>query len=139
MKTRALLLLIFLSLTTLSGAQNTTAAPHGGKLNSNGFYHIEVVECYEFLEVYLYDRDMQVIPNLGIRGDALFYFPDNTRVHCQLYPYGIDGFTAEIKHQCYASCEIGLQAPGFAFSLMFYDFGLNNEDCKRPEKFQTHN
>lgn len=120
-------------------AQEHNDGPRGGKLKAVSFYRMEVVECYEYLEVYLYDLDMCAIRNNSLYGSVIFYFPDNTHISSKLFPYGADGFTAEIKQQCYERCEINISGVGLSLKALFDGFGENNEDCKRPEKHQLQN
>lgn len=108
--------------------------PRGGKLKTVSSYRMEVVECYEFLEIYLYDLDMYAIRNNGLKGSVTFFYPDSSRQNSVLFLYGADGFTAEVKQQCYEYCEVEIYGVGLNLKATFNEFGEENEDCRKPEQ-----
>lgn len=100
-------------------AQDPKATPHGGKLITKGYYHLELLECNEYLELYLYGLDMDPIRNYGLSGYVDFYYPDNSCKVSKIYPYGLYGFTAAVELAHFVSYELNLHGQGIAIQISF--------------------
>lgn len=121
-------LILFFSCSALP-AQETGKGPHNGQLKRAGYYHLEVVDCADFLEIYLYDTRMNPFRNNGLNGIVDFHYPDSSCATSKLYHYGVDGFTAEAEKQMYSSCEVFIRGRGINIRAVFKDIV-----CVRPEE-----
>lgn len=133
MRTCIILLTILLGMSRASEAQDPSSAPHGGMLKLAGYYKVELVDCYEYVEVYLYELDLCPVLNSGLSGQIDFHYINGDAATSRLYPYGVDAFTAEVKQHCYTSCSLSLHGVGAAIKAEFNEFSDNDEDC-RPVK-----
>jgi len=138
MKTCIILIIILLGLGNASEAQNPSSAPHGGLLRLAGYYKVELVDCHEYVEAYLYELDLCPILNSGLSGQIDFHYINGDLITSRLYPYGVDAFTAEVKQHCYTGCTVSLQGVGAAIKVEFSGFSDSDEDC-RPAKGQVPN
>lgn len=103
--------------------------PHNGQLKRAGYYNLEVVDCSGYLEIYIYDMEMNPLRNYGLSGMVDFHYPDSTCASSKLYHYGVDGFTAEPERQLYASCEVFIRGQGINIRAVFKDIV-----CVRPDE-----
>jgi hypothetical protein len=118
-------------LVILSGslwAQDNDLGPRGGKIKTSGYYRIELVECYEYMEVYVYELDMLPVHNRGLNGFVDFCYEDNSCTYSRLYSYGVDGFTAEIKQQRYTHCQVNVNGNGLSIQASFDGFLTNDPE-----------
>src|ERR1043165_6545908 len=119
---RAIFFFSIMQIFVMAGsAQDSTLAPHGGILSASHDFRMEVVPCYEYLEVYLYEASMCSVGNHGPDGVAEFYFPDGSRLSSSLHPYGVEAFTATVPQQCFAGCRIGIRGMGISVAFYFPD------------------
>lgn len=137
MKKSIFLILTVFVLTAFLSAQTSIAAPHGGSIKTADNYKVEMVDCYEYVEVYLYELDMCPVLNRGFSGQIDFYFPNNDCYSSKLYYYGVDAFTAEVTQHCYTGCSVNLHGVGVSIKAEFSGFSDADEDCKSPNKSQT--
>lgn len=118
-----LLFIIFSFLILSMHAQSDSLGPHKGRMQRYLKYHIELVGCNDYIEVYFYDQGMNVLNNkYGIRGDVKYYQPDQTFAEVPLTEYGADGFTAHMPTPDYAYCRITAMIAGQPVTAKF-----NNE------------
>lgn len=103
-------------------AQDTLQGPHGGKLKTLRYYKIELVECYQYAEVYIYDHELCPINNYGLEGRIEFCYENSKCMSARLYPYGYDGFSANIDEQCYDYCTVIIKVPGESIREKFDNF-----------------
>lgn len=139
MKNISVIIFFLLASSSLSTSQVKTETPHGGRIKASGYYRVEVVECYEYMEIYLYEPGMLPVMNHGISGSVDFHYPGGVCLSSPLYPYGVDGFTAEIRQQCYSSCVVMLSGQGMGVSVLFSGSDENNQDCSQPGAGQAKN
>ncbi|MFM9943987.1 MAG: hypothetical protein ACKVQB_02015 [Bacteroidia bacterium] len=90
-------------LTLALGAMATTAAfaqhdhsdaPHEGKVEEAGDYHIEVLQKDNTIYFYLLDGDAKALSNKSVTGTVLFQFKDGKTKTITLTAFGTDGFLA---------------------------------------------
>lgn len=122
------LLLILFSLSIFYvHAQSDSLGPHKGRLQHYLKYHVELVGCNDYIEVYFYDQNMNVLNNkYGIAGDVKYYHPDQTFSDVPLVEYGADGFTARMPTPDYVYCRITATVAGQPISVKF------NNECTAP-------
>ena len=126
---RIALPLLFLILVCTTHAQERKQAPHNGYIKRAGYYTVEVVDCFGYLEVYLFEMNMRPVRNYGLEGLADFHYPDSTCTTSRLYPYGTDGFTAQAEREPYSSVDLFIRGRGISIRVMFKDIV-----CIRPEE-----
>jgi hypothetical protein len=100
---QAVLILLFLSF-GIKG-QTLPRGPHEGRMQQSGDYVLEMLGCMDHLEVYLYDKNMKYISNVGLTGNVAFH-GSKTDLTSNLASYGRDGFSAKIPSDTYAYCVI---------------------------------
>lgn len=127
---KTLLIGFTLLLCSASRAQDSTAAPHKGKIKISGLYKVELVDCYQYIEVYLYDLEMESVLNYGFSGWLDFYFADNTCSSSETYFYGADAFSAEVHRRCFTRCQVRLyRSDGIKIKVDFEGFTNEEGDC----------
>ena len=93
-------------LTLALGAMATTGAyaqhdhsdaPHGGKVEEAGDYHIEVLQKNSKLYFYLLDGNAKAMSNKSVTGTVLIQFKDGKTKTITLKASGTDGFLANDK------------------------------------------
>lgn len=108
-------------------SQELPTAPHNGFIKQVGYYYLEVVDCYGYLEVYLYDLSKRPVRNYGLQGWVDFHHADSTCSTAALYPYGIDGFTAA-NEQSYLRADIVVRGRGVSVQST-----VQAVVCRRPD------
>jgi hypothetical protein len=119
MRYALLILTTVFSIVFTARAQDTLRTPHGGRLVTTGFYKVELVECTEYVEVFLYETDLCPINNHGFTGQVEFIYPDRSCINSALYHYGTDGFTAKVEKAFYESCIVIAHTPGLDIRAAF--------------------
>ncbi|HWY37211.1 MAG TPA: hypothetical protein VNY73_01535 [Bacteroidia bacterium] len=92
--------------------QDSAIGPHQGHLVRAGEYHIELLGCNDYMEIYVFDKDMGPIHNYGMTGDVKFYYTGETYLSSPLSYYGNDGFTAKIASTNFIYCRVSLDVFG---------------------------
>jgi hypothetical protein len=118
---KSLLFSLLLALVSLPAfAQpDGTFGPHKGRVYSYTNYRIEAVGCNEFLEIYIYNKDMQPLNNFGATGDVKFYYQNQTYTSSPLTPFGSDGFTAKIPSTDFSYARLTLTIDGQPITAKF--------------------
>lgn len=125
---KALLFTIFfLTALLLKSQSDTTLGPHKGRMQTYLKYHIELVGCNDYIEVYFYDHAMNLLNNkYGISGDVKYYLADQTFSEVPLTAYGADGFTARMPTPDYVYCRVSAIVTGQPVTAKF------NNECTAP-------
>src|ERR1700758_483984 len=72
-KNIVILLFLIFSIQVVKAQQNGLG-PHGGRLKTTGNYKIELFGCDDYIEVYLFDKDVNAISNNNITGAVEFFY-----------------------------------------------------------------
>ncbi|HXD93354.1 MAG TPA: hypothetical protein VNX01_09080 [Bacteroidia bacterium] len=118
MKTTILIFVLCLFNSTLN-AQQDGYGPHKGRLKKSGNYQIELVGCINYLEVYLFDTDTQVIDNSSIIGNIVFIYDSKSSLSKPLVHYGLDGFTAQMPTNTFQYCKPSFNINGIIITAKF--------------------
>jgi len=96
-KTAILSIAIGVASSTTAFAQDhdNNKAPHGGKVEEAGAYHIEVSTKDGKAHFYLLDGKAKTMANTGVTGSVVLQFADGTTKTVQLTANGTDGFLAD--------------------------------------------
>ncbi|MGZ3883593.1 MAG: hypothetical protein ACXVPQ_01085 [Bacteroidia bacterium] len=130
MKTLSVIFFVlFFSVQPVSGQDTINRAPHGGMLKQFNSWQVELVDCYEYVEVYVYDAAMEPLFNYGFTGTVQFCYSDDTCLTSPTRLYSIDGFSAEVKRHCFLHCTVKLYKDGVKINGEFNGFKSQNEDC----------
>ena len=74
---------------------DNSKAPHGGKIEEAGEYHIEASIKDSKVYYYLLDGNAKPMANKGVTGSVVLQFADGTTKTVQLTANGTDGFLAD--------------------------------------------
>ncbi len=117
---KVLIILIgFVLVTTALSAQDSLRGPHEGVVKESGKYKIELVECNDYFEVFIYTDDMDVIHNYGNDGDVKYFYEGGTFKSFPLQYYGNDGFAAKVADGTFIYCRVSMEVLGTLVSLKF--------------------
>lgn len=94
LKTILFAITILLLNSAISFAHENPVAPHGGKIEEAGFYHIEFLKKDNKVYFYLLDNNVKSFSNTSITGSVLMQFKDGNSKTITLTPAGTDGFIA---------------------------------------------
>ena len=98
-KVKSAILAILITTMATFGAMaqdhDNSKAPHGGKVEEAGQYHIEVVTKDNKLSFFLLDGKAKAMSNKGISGSVLLQFADGKTKTVVLTAAGTDGFDAK--------------------------------------------
>ena len=83
------------STTAYAQDHDNSKAPHGGKVEEAGAYHIEASIKSGKANFYLLDGKAKSIANKGVSGSVVLQFADGTTKTVQLMAMGEDGFMAD--------------------------------------------
>ena len=106
-------------------AQDTikkVVGPHGGSIKHVENYNLEILNAYNSVLTYLYDKGLSPISNKGINGDIMFIYADNASLNVKLKAIESNGFIAEITNQDYFYFVINLNISGKFISAKFDNF-----------------
>jgi hypothetical protein len=117
MKTTILIFVLFLFNSVLNAQDGY--GPHRGRLKKSGNYQIELVGCANYLEVYLFDTDTQVIDNSSIIGNIIFIYDSKSSLSKPLVHYGLDGFTAQMPTNTFLYCKPSFNINGIIITAKF--------------------
>jgi rubrerythrin len=97
MKTAILTIAIGLASSTVTYAQDhdNSKAPHGGKVEEAGAYHIEASMKDGKAHFYLLDGKAKSMANKGVTGSVVLQFADGTTKTVQLMAMGTDAFMVD--------------------------------------------
>jgi len=109
----------FIFITTGLKAQDSLRGPHDGIVKEAGAYKIELVECNDYFEVFIYTEHMDIIHNYGNEGDIKYFYIDGTYKSFPLKYYGNDGFAAKVADGKFAYCRVTIEVLGTLVSLKF--------------------
>ncbi|MGZ3862184.1 MAG: hypothetical protein ACXVPN_11720 [Bacteroidia bacterium] len=106
--------------------QDSLYGPHGGRIKQSQGYYLETLGCDNFMELYLYNQEMQPVFNSGISGTVKFYYDKKAPVYA-LQKYGIDGFTCKIESPDFFNYEVTMNLLDRLIITATYN------ECVRPK------
>ena len=110
-KTAILSIALLVACSSVSYAQekdhDNSKAPHGGKVEEAGAYHIEAATKDGKAYFYLLDGKAKSMSNKGVTGSVVLQFSDGTTKTIQLMAMGEDAFmTEDAKATTYTSAIV---------------------------------
>ena len=104
----------------LAQDHDNSKAPHGGKVEEAGEYHIEVVTKDNKLSLFLLDGKAKAMSNKGVSGSVLLQFADGKTKTVVLTAAGTDGFDAkEALAATYTKAIVTFKVKGKTVSAKF--------------------
>ena len=95
-------------------------APHGGKIEEAGDYHIEASIKDGKTYFYLLDGKAKIMSNVGVTGSVVMQFADGTTKTVQLTVSGDDGFVAtDAKATSYTNAIVTFKVSGKTATAKF--------------------
>ncbi len=137
MKTTLLAIAIGLvSATTYAQDHDNSKAPHGGKVEEAGAYHIEALIKDGKANFYLLDGKAKPMSNKGVTGSAVLQFADGTTKTVQLTSSGTDAFTTDdAKATTYTNAIVTFKVAGKTATSKFKSKGESKpHDHKEGEE-----
>ena len=99
---------------------DNSKAPHGGKVEEAGQYHIEVLTKDNKLSIFLLDGKAKAMSNKGVSGSVLLQFADGKTKTVVLTAAGTDGFDAkEALATTYTKAIVTFKVKGKTVSAKF--------------------
>ena len=99
---------------------DNSKAPHGGKVEEAGQYHIEIVTKDNKLSLFLLDGKAKAMSNKGVSGSVLLQFADGKTKTVVLTSDGTDGFDAkEALATTYTKAIVTFKVKGKTVSAKF--------------------
>ena len=99
---------------------NHSDAPHGGKVEEAGDYHIEVLQKDNKLNFYLLDGNAKAMSNKSVTGTVLIQFKDGKTKTITLTVSGKDGFLAnDAEAKNYTKAIVTFKVKGKTASATF--------------------
>jgi hypothetical protein len=112
-------LLGFLFIATVLNAQDSLRGPHEGVVKEIAPYKVELVECNDYFEVFIYTLNMDAIPNYGNEGDIKYFYESGTYKSFSLQYFGNDGFAAKVAEGEFVYCRVTVEVLGTLISVKF--------------------
>ena len=104
----------------------TSRAPHGGRLEYNAGYYLELVNNKKKLAFYLYDVDVKPASNKQIVGYVTVKAVNKSITKYALAEVGLNGFTpGKGIFNTFASCKVTLKVNGKSLVFSFKDMRMN--------------
>ena len=104
----------------LAQDHDNSKAPHGGKVEEAGEYHIEVVTKDNKLSLFLLDGKAKAMSNKDVSGSVLLQFADGKTKTVVLTAAGTDGFDAkEALAATYTKAIVTFKVKGKTVSAKF--------------------
>lgn len=95
-------------------------AAHGGKVQTAGNYHIEMVKGTDKISFYLLDAKDKTISNKGIKGNAVFEFANKTQANLPLMTGDENAFlVSNPRASIFAFCTVSFKVKGKNVSTKF--------------------
>ena len=99
---------------------DNSKAPHGGKVEEAGKYHIEVVTKDNKLSFFLLDGKAKAMRNKGVSGSVLLQFADGKTKTVVLTASGTEGFDAkDALASTYSKAIVTFKVKGKTVSAKF--------------------
>ena len=112
------------STTAYAQDHDNSKAPHGGKVEEAGAYHIEASIKDGKANFYLLDGKAKAMANKGVTGNVVLQFIDGTTKTIQLTINGTDGFIADDASAInYANAIVTFKIGGKAATAKFKNKG----------------
>ena len=121
-------------LSTLNGQvviiKNKTG-PHGGVVNVEKGYKIEMLDSPVSVVVYLFDTDMEVVSNKNIQAEIMFVYANNVTLNKSMLACEKNGFIVDVGSQYYLYSVVTFNISGKMISSKFENLlGLAEKDKK---------
>ena len=122
----------------LAQDHDNSKAPHGGKVEEAGEYHIEVVTKDNKLSLFLLDGKAKAMSNKDVSGSVLLQFADGKTKTVVLTAAGTDGFDAkEALAATYTKAIVTFKVKGKTFSAKFST--VSKKEAHHHEEGEGHN
>jgi hypothetical protein len=111
-------------MSAISMAQDSLAmkAPHGGKLELNGNYYLELVNKNHKLAFYLYDTAIKPVSNKNKKGNLVVKSVNKVLSNFVLKAEGLNGFSpGNTVFNNFSSCTVSLSVQGQSLVYKFKD------------------
>ena len=123
-KVKSTILAIVISTVGTFGAMaqdhDNSKAPHGGKVEEAGAYHIEALTKDNKVSFFLLDGKAKAMSNKGVTGSVLLQFADGKTKTVVLTASGSDGFDAkDAQAATYAKAIVTFKVKGKTVSAKF--------------------
>ena len=141
-KVKTVILAIVISTMGTFGAMaqdhDNSKAPHGGKVEEAGMYHIEVLTKDNKLSFFLLDGKAKAMSNKGVSGSVLLQFSDGKTKTVVLTADGTDGFDAkEALATTYTKAIVTFKIKGKTVSAKFST--VTKKEAHHHEDGEGHN
>jgi hypothetical protein len=119
MKTILFMLLLSLAI-CLKSQQGQECAPGACTIKEAGNYNIELSGCYNYLDIYVYDKQLKPLRNVEITGYAEFHYLDETVLRSEFRQYyRTNSLRAKIAGPGFYNCRVNLNIAGENVSVYF--------------------
>lgn len=120
MKIKAIITFVILTMNVMAqDVSENKVGPKGGVIKYVQGYNIEMINSIRYLSVYLYDKNLNSIPNDGILSEVIFCYAYDECLNKPLNPNGKYGFIVNIANPDYNYCDINLIINGKFISAKF--------------------
>jgi|GEM_PF-2405370 len=129
-------IILITMLSTLRGQvviKNGTG-PHGGILNVEQGYKIEMINLAGSIIVYLFDKDLGIVSNKDIRAEIMFMYGDNAALNKTLVACEKNGFITEVANQYYFYSIVTFNISGKMITSKFENQSGFAEEEKKLKK-----
>ena len=117
---------------------DNSKAPHGGKVEEAGQYHIEIVTKDNKLSLFLLDGKAKAMSNKGVSGSVLLQFADGKTKTVVLTASGTEGFDAkEALAATYTKAIVTFKVKGKTVSAKFST--VAKKEAHHHEEGEEHN
>ena len=117
---------------------DNSKAPHGGKVEEAGMYHIEALTKDNKLSFFLLDGKAKAMSNKGVSGSVLLQFADGKTKTVVLTASGTDGFDAkEAIATTYTKAIVTFKVKGKTVSAKFST--VTKKEAHHHEDGEGHN
>lgn len=117
-------LLLAIGIINWQSAFSQELGPHGGNLKACHDYFIEMTACFQYFEVYLYNKAMQPELNSAMSGSVVYHRRDGKEQTEIMNHWGIDGFSVKGSDD-FDYCTVKLSIQGRPVTARFE----NNFKC----------
>ena len=127
------------SFSAMAQDHDNSKAPHGGKVEEAGAYHIEALTKDNKVSFYLLDGKAKAMSNKGVTGSVLFQFADGKTKTIVLTVSGTEGFEAkDAIAATYTKAIVTFKVKGKTVSAKF-STTVKKEAHHHHEEGEEHN
>ena len=133
-KMKTILTIILAALVGTFNAQvviKSKTGPHGGVLNVEQGYKIEMIDPPGSVVVYLFDKNLEAVIDKDIRAEIMFVYAENAVLNKTLVACEKNGFEAGVENQYYFYSVVTFNISGKIITSKFENlFGLADKSQK---------